>query len=113
MEKEIYELHADICRILSNSKRLEILNTLRDKEMSVAKLKELTGLVKANLSQHLGILRQRKIVTTRRQGVNIYYRIANLKVIKACDLMREVLYEQLAHDKKLAEKLRMKRTGPS
>ena len=109
MEKEIYELHADICRILSNSKRLEILNTLRDKELSVAELKELTGLAKANLSQHLGVLRQRKIVTTRREGVNIYYRIANLKVIKACDLMREVLYDQLAQDGKLAKRFRIKR----
>ena len=109
MEKEIYELHADVCRILSHAKRLEILNTLRDKEMSVRELKELTGLAKANLSQQLAVLRQRKIVTTRREGVNIYYRIANPKVIKACDLMREVLYEQLAKDGKLAKKLRARR----
>lgn len=109
MEKEIYELHADICRILSHAKRLEILNTLRDKEMSVGELKNLTGLAKANLSQHLAVLRQRKIVTTRREGINIYYRIASPKVIKACDLMREVLYEQLAKDGKLAKKLRARR----
>ncbi|MFQ6002716.1 MAG: ArsR/SmtB family transcription factor [Candidatus Zixiibacteriota bacterium] len=109
MEKEIYELHADICRILSNSKRLEILNTLREKEMSVGELKGLTGLSKANLSQHLAILRQRRIVTTRREGVNIYYRIANSKVIKACDLMREVLYDQLTEDGNLAKRLRTKR----
>ena len=109
MKKEIYELHADICRILSNSKRLEILNTLRDKEMSVGELKNLTGFAKANLSQHLALLRQRKIVTTRREGVNIYYRIAHSKVIKACDLMREVLYDQLAQDGKLAKRFRIKR----
>lgn len=108
MKKEIYELHADICRILSNSKRLEILNTLRDKEMSVGELKNLTGLAKANLSQHLAVLRHRKIVTTRREGVSIYYRIANLKVIKACDLMREVLHEQLVDDGKLAKRLKSK-----
>lgn len=109
MEKEIYELHADVCRILSHAKRLEILNTLRHTEMSVGELKNLTGLTKANLSQHLGVLRQRKIVTTRREGVNIYYRLANPKVIKAFDLMREVLYEQLAKDEKLAKRLRTKR----
>jgi ArsR family transcriptional regulator len=109
VEKAVYELHADICRILSHAKRLEILNSLRDKEMSVAELKKLTGLAKANLSQHLAVLRQRKIVTTRRRGVNIYYRIANLKVIEACDLMREVLYEQLTEDGKLAERVRTKK----
>ena len=109
MEKEIYQLHASVCQTLSHPKRLEILNTLRDKEMSVGELKKLTGLPKANLSQHLAILRQKKIVLTRRDGVNIYYRIGNPKVIQACDLMREVLYEQLAEDEKLAKRLRIKR----
>jgi len=109
VEKEIYELHADVCRVLAHAKRLEILNTLRDKEMSVGELKDLTGLAKANLSQHLAVLRHRKIVITRREGVNIYYRIANPKVIKACDLMREVLYDQLAQDGKLAKRFRIKR----
>lgn len=109
MEKEIYELHASICQTLSNPKRLEILNTLREKEMPVKKLKEITGFSKANLSQHLAILRQRKIVIARRVGVNIYYRISNPKVIKACDLMREVLYEQLSKDEKLIKKLRSKK----
>ena len=109
MEKEIYELHASICQILSNPKRLEILNTLREKEMPVKKLIEKTGFSKANLSQHLAILRQKKIVTARREGVNIYYRISNPKVIKACDLMREVLYEQLSSEQKLTRKLRSKK----
>ncbi|HEX9912916.1 MAG TPA: metalloregulator ArsR/SmtB family transcription factor, partial [candidate division Zixibacteria bacterium] len=101
MEKEIYELHASICQTLSNPKRLEILNLLREKEVPVSQLIKITGLPKANLSQHLAILRQKKIVLARREGVNIYYRIANPKVIKACDLMREVLYEQLSKEQKL------------
>ena len=109
MEKEIYELHASICQTLSNPKRLEILNTLREKEMPVKKLIEVTGLSKANLSQHLALLRQKKIVLARRDGVNIYYRISNPKVIKACDLMREVLYEQLSKDEKLIKELRSKK----
>jgi len=109
MEKEIYELHASICQTLSNPKRLEILNTLRKKEMPVKKLIEVTGLSKANLSQHLALLRQKKIVLARRDGVNIYYRISNPKVIKACDLMREVLYEQLSSEQKLTRKLRSKK----
>jgi DNA-binding transcriptional ArsR family regulator len=109
MEKEIYELHASICQTLSNPKRLEILNTLREKEMSVSQIIKITGLSKANLSQHLAILRQKQIVISRRAGVNIYYRIANPKVTKACDLMREVLYEYLSKEEKLAKKMRSKR----
>lgn len=101
IDERIYELHADICQILANPKRLKIINTLRDKELSVNEIARRLGLTKANLSQHLSILRQRRIVLTRREGVTIHYRIANPKVLKAFDIMRQVLFEQLAENRKI------------
>ena len=101
MNKRIYELHADVCKTLANAKRLEILNALRDKDMTVSELVERVGALKANISQHLAVMRQKGILATRRDGVNIYYRIANPKVIQACDIMREVLLEQLEKSEKL------------
>lgn len=103
--KQIYELHAEVCKTLANPKRIEIINTLRDKEISVSDLLSKLKLRKANLSQHLAIMRAKGIVKTRREGTNIYYRISNQKVIKACDIMREVLLEQLNEAKKLIGKL--------
>lgn len=94
MEK-IYELHADVCKIFSNAKRLEIINALKEKEMSASELIERIGLSKANLSQHMSVLKSKGVISTRREGVNIYYRISNAKITQACDLMREVLLEQL------------------
>ena len=94
MNKQIYHLHAEVCKTLSNAKRLEILNILREKEMSVGEIVSKMGLSKANVSQHLAILRTAGILRTQREGVTIYYRIANQKVIKAYDLMREVLIER-------------------
>jgi len=91
---------------------LKILNSLREKEKSVEELTELLGLHKANLSQHLAILRQRRIVTTRRAGLNIYYKIANPKMIKACDILKEVLFEQLAENERLVEKMSAKKSSP-
>jgi len=97
MDEEIFELHADVCRTLSNPKRLKILNALRDGEMAVSQILAKTGRIrKANLSQHLAVMRLKGVVATRRDGNLIYYRIANAKIIQACDLMREVLFEQLA-----------------
>jgi len=61
---------------------------------------------KANLSQHLAVMRTKGIVKTRREGTSVYYRISNPKVIRACDIMREVLLEQLTESKKLIAKLR-------
>jgi ArsR family transcriptional regulator len=105
MEK-IFELHADVCKVFSNGKRLEILSILRNKEMTASDLIESIGLSKANLSQHMSILKSKGVVLTRREGVNIYYRISNPKIIQACDLMREVLLEQLQEKGKMVATLR-------
>ena len=95
MDERIFQMHAEICKSLSSPVRLKILNSLREGEKSVEEMARRLDLPKANLSQHLAVLRQRKIVMTRRAGLNIYYKIANPKMIKACDILREVLFEQL------------------
>jgi ArsR family transcriptional regulator len=85
---------------------LEILNTLREKEMTASELIERIGLSKANLSQHMSILKSKGVILTRREGVNIYYRISNSKIIQACDLMREVLLGQLQEKGKMVAKFK-------
>jgi ArsR family transcriptional regulator len=105
MEK-IFELHADVCKVFSNAKRLEVLNILRDREMTASDLIEKIGLSKPNLSQHMSILKSKGVVLTRREGVNVYYRISNPKITQACDLMREVLLEQLQEKGKMVATLR-------
>jgi len=93
--EEIYELQADICKIFANAKRMEIINILKDGEASANELIERTGSSKANLSEHMAALRAKGVILTRREGVNMYYRIANPKIIQACNLMKEVLAEQI------------------
>ncbi len=104
--EQIFELHADVCKVFSNAKRLEILNTLRQGEMKASELIEKTGLSKANLSQHMSVLKSKGVILNRREGVNIYYRISNAKIIQACDLMREVLLEQFQEKGKMVASLR-------
>ena len=93
--KELYKCHAELCKVFSNPTRLEILNLLRDKEMSVTELIEKTELSQANISQHLSIMKSKGIVISDRKGKNIYYRLTNPKIIKAFDIIREVLSERL------------------
>jgi len=104
IDPTVFQLHAEICKTLSNSTRLMILNSLRNGEKSVSELAESIGARQANISQHLAVLRQREIVTARKQGANIYYSVANPKIINACDIIREVLMEQLVQRKELARK---------
>ncbi len=105
MNKKIFEMHAEICKVFTNPKRLEIISLLRDGEKTVNELTELAGVPQANVSQHLTVLRQNNVVTTRRNGANIYYKIANPKIMQACDLMREVLLEQLKENEKLVKRM--------
>ncbi len=104
IDPTVFQLHAEICKTLSNSTRLMILNSLRDGEKSVSELAELVGAQQANVSQHLAVLRQRGVVATRKRGANIYYSVANPKIIQACDMIREVLLEQLAKNRELTKK---------
>ncbi len=100
-EKAIYEMQAEICKTLTNPKRIEILNVLKHDEKTVSELVEALGASKANVSQHLAVMRHKGILATRREGVNIFYRVSNTKVIDACTLMKEVLFEQHAAKRKV------------
>lgn len=106
MSKEVFELQAEICKTLANPKRLEIIAALKDGEASVGELVERIGATKANVSQHLAVLRQRRVVAARREGVNIFYRINNPKITEACSLMKSVLLEQLAEGKRVAKRVK-------
>jgi len=99
--KEIYMLHAEICKVFSNPTRLEILNLLRNKKMSVTELIHKTKLSQANISQHLSIMKSKGIVTSERNGKNIYYKLQNSKIIKAFDIIKEVLTERLEKNRKI------------
>ena len=102
--KKLYEVHAEICKTLGNAKRIEILNVLQDGELSVSEIADILGISSANVSQHLAVMKQKGILTARREGINIYYKVSNPKVNQACALMREVLLEQLEEGQKMAKK---------
>jgi ArsR family transcriptional regulator len=102
-DRTLFELQSEVCKTLASPKRLEILNALKDGEKTVTDLVDILGVPKANVSQHLAVMRHRGILRTRRDGVNIYYTVANAKVIQACILMREVLTEQMQEKSKLVD----------
>ena len=96
MEKKLYEMQAELCKTLSNPKRLEILDILKDRqEISVNQLAELLEIPKANTSQHLAVLRQAGVVNTRKDGINVYYSLRSSKISEACSLTRQILLERL------------------
>jgi DNA-binding transcriptional ArsR family regulator len=99
----IYELQAEISKTLAHPLRIAILHYLKDGEKTVNDLTQTLGASQSNISQHLALLRQRQIVKTRREGATIYYRVASPKISQACDMVREVLLEQLGQKQKMAK----------
>lgn len=95
MQNGFYELHANICGIFSSPRRLEILDTLRDKELTVTEILDSMSISKTNLSQHLSLMKDRGILNSRREGQHIYYSVSSKKVIQAYDLMSDVLREMI------------------
>ena len=89
------------------------VNQPRDKELSATEIVEKIGISSANDSQHLAIMRNKGILKSRREGVSIHYSLANQKVITACDIMREVLFEYLNEKQSLAEKNQVLKEGLS
>lgn len=105
MEDQIYAYHAEMCKVLSHPKRLELINVLRDKEMSVGELSQKLGLPIGNLSQHLAMMRQRHILVSKKEGNVVYYRIANPRLLEAFDLLREIMFEQIRQDAALIQNI--------
>ena len=104
-QEQLFKLQAQICKTLADRKRLMILHELRDGELSVGQIVSRLELPQANVSQHLAILRERGIVNTRREGTTIYYRLANPKIGKACDLVQQFLVDRLAQSQALADSI--------
>ncbi len=103
MEDQIYAYHADMCKVFSHPKRLEVINVLRDGEMTVTELAQKLGLTIGNLSQHLSMMKERRILLSRKEGNMVYYRITNPKLIPCFDMMREMLFDQIRQDAALIQ----------
>lgn len=106
VDDRIFHLHAEVCKSMANPTRLKILAALQDGEKAVDEMAAALKVPKTNLSQHLAVLRHRGIVTARRDGLNVFYRCANSKMLKACELLRQVLLEQLAEGHELMKAAR-------
>jgi ArsR family transcriptional regulator len=98
---DLFIRHAEICKTFSNPRRLEIINSLRDDaELTASQLLEKIDISKANLSQHMSVLLHKGVVKSRREGINVFYRLSDERITKACDIMREVLISRLESEAK-------------
>jgi rhodanese-related sulfurtransferase/DNA-binding transcriptional ArsR family regulator len=93
---EINEQFARIAKAIANPHRLELVDLLAQGERSVEELANEAALSIANTSQHLQALREAHLVTARKEGLRVYYRLADPTVYQLVQLIREIAERQLA-----------------
>ena len=95
-ERERFALHAEICKVLTDPKRLMALDALRGGERSVGELAAHLGTTLQNASQHLAVLRAAGLVAGRRTGTSVRYRLAEPTIVEACDVIHSIVERRLA-----------------
>jgi DNA-binding transcriptional ArsR family regulator len=91
----IYEMQADVLRMLANPRRLEMLHVLAEGPLEVGRIAQRMDITQPNASQHLALLRASGLVELERNGRQVRYRLADPAVMTACDVMRAFLSRRL------------------
>ena len=100
-KQQLFRQFARVAKALANGNRLELLEFLAQGERSVDALAKVSGLTVANTSQHLRQLRQTGLVTTRKDGVNVFYRLSDEDVVMLFGILRQVAERHLAEVNRL------------
>lgn len=102
--KELHLLHEQVCDALGSPIRLMIFYALSRESRYVSDLAEELNLPQPTVSRHLKVLRERGLVTTRREGPAVYYVLADERVMDALEIMRDVLRDRLRRQAQITDK---------
>lgn len=100
---QLFNQFARVGKALGNGNRLELLEFLAQTERSVEQLSTIAGLTLANTSQHLQHLRQAGLVTSRKQGLKVYYQISGTDVMDLLHVLRLVSERHIAEVDRLVD----------
>jgi ArsR family transcriptional regulator len=102
IDAEIFERQARICKAFAHPTRLRVLDLVSNGEVGVTELQQQLGVSRTNVSQHLAILKSAGVLSTRRDGKQVYCSLAMPEVKQACQLIRKVLQTQIAESRRLS-----------
>ena len=101
MEEMVFKIKADFLKGLGHPVRLQIIEYLKDKELSVGKLEMVLGVEQSNLSRHLAVLRELGILQARQEKTTVYYSIHDPDIFKVLRPMAEILRKKFKRSEKL------------
>jgi ArsR family transcriptional regulator len=103
LQHEVTELHADICAALADPRRILMIYALAEMSLNVSDLANQVGISQPAASRHLKTMRERGIVHPVRNGASVEYRLTDMRLIEALDLLRSVLRDRINHRASLVE----------
>jgi DNA-binding transcriptional ArsR family regulator len=105
LEDEALDEVARYFGALAASARLKILNALREGERNVGELTEIAGCTQANVSKHLAVLAEHGLVAKSPRGTSVYYRIADPRIYRICDVVCGQVGERFEQRARIARAL--------
>ena len=97
LSQEINQLHANICSAISEPNRILLLYAIKEKPRNVNSLAETLEISQPAASRHLKVLKERGLIQANREGSSVIYTLIDDRLIQALDLLREVMFDQMAH----------------
>ena len=98
---ELRKIQAETCKTFGNPKRLLLLESIWDKKVPYKELLVKTGLDKVTLTQQTAFMRRKGILSGERTAEGLVFSVSNPKILKAFDLMREVVVDKIKKDSEL------------
>lgn len=102
---KLAQFKAEFFKALSNPLRIRIIDVLRNEEMTVSEIRDHLDVELPNVSQQLAVLRAKNLVSSRKQGINIYYSCSDPKVFKLLDVAKEIFNSHLTDIQKTLRRL--------
>lgn len=103
-DPKVYEIHAEVCKALAHPARLAVLDALRGGPKSPSDLADIIGISRANLAQHVAVMRDKGLLRRVRAGRAVAYTVSDVRLFDACSTLRRIIREQLRAGGELAER---------
>ncbi|MHC4237959.1 MAG: ArsR/SmtB family transcription factor [Planctomycetota bacterium] len=105
MKMQLYEKQAEIAKAMAHPVRVGVLEYVKDGEQCVCDIAEAVGTERSNLSKHLSMMVAAGVLTSRKEGLKVFYRIKTPCVIRFLDCLKDCLKEQITEQQQLMESL--------
>jgi len=111
LEEKLTQNKADILKAMAHPTRINILESLREGERCVCEIIELVDTEQSNTSQHLALLKKMGIISSRKDGLRVIYKVNNNEIFSLLDILDKIIASQMEESITILEGLKKRRAN--